>query len=151
MCQHPAGSAAGGVPCEQRFLDSSSYDVNLNMQLNISTDPTTWKSINTFWHLQPEIALAKSGFNGKRGKVPWVHRQLNVNLFYIKQEPEDNMLGKPGMWKDLHPPASLPTFRPSFGFQFCKWGDRRHVRKFFEITSSQTEGVCVLPCVLFTS
>jgi len=83
--------------------------------------------------LQPEIALAKSGFNGKRGKVPWVHRQLNVNLFYIKQEPEDNMLGKPGMWKDLHPPASLPTFRPSFGFQFCKWGDRRHVRKFFEI------------------
>jgi len=41
MCQHPAVSAAGRVPCEQGFLDSSSYDVNLNMQLNISTDPTT--------------------------------------------------------------------------------------------------------------
>jgi len=23
MCQHPAGSAAGGVPCEHGFLDSS--------------------------------------------------------------------------------------------------------------------------------
>jgi len=41
MCQHPAGSAAGGVAREQGFLDSSSYGVNLNMQLNISTDPTT--------------------------------------------------------------------------------------------------------------